>query len=201
MVVRFEVDARAAEPASTDQNASVGSARDDLSESLAGLSLAFQTLAPPAVPASESTSPDDPDAIVAVVRGGTQVPQPSIIEISTRSTKGAQRHNWEETHTQLFLSQTPLHILAIHERGLFKTVTTRPLNSPEFQRIAARDGVQRNLKQLIRLLREIQALVAEHGRRGRLSLVCRGGKLEVFERSDGDDVGCLPDSELARFGL
>ena len=195
MVVRFEADALIAPPTTSHRSA------DNLSDALAGLSLACQTLSPPGTPAS--TSPDNhlPDATITIVRGGTQVPQSSVLEISTRSTKGAQRHNWEETYTQLFLSQTPLHCLAIHEHGQFKTVTTRPLNSPEFQSIADRGSVQRNFKQLIHLLQEIQALIAEHGHRGRLSLVCRDGKLEAFECSDGNDVGCLPDSELVQFGL
>ena len=125
MVIRFEVDAHTPSPA-TSQNTSESAREDNLSEGLASLSLAFQTLAPPAAPASSSTSPDNLDAIV----------------------------------------------------------TTRPLNSPEFQRITARDGMQRNLKQLIRLLWETQALVVEHGRRERLSLVYRSGKLEAFEQSN-----------------
>ena len=195
MVVRFEADALIAPPSTSSGSA------DDLSDTLACLSLACQTLLPPGMPVSTSLDNPLPDATITIIHGGTQVPQSSVLEISTRSTKGAQRHNWEETYTQLFLSQTPLHCLAIHERGQFKSVTTRPLNSPEFQSIADRGSVQRNFKQLIHLLQEIQALIAEHGHRGRLSLVCRDGKLEAFECSDGNDVGCLPDSELVQFGL
>ncbi|TBU25104.1 glycosyl transferase family, a/b domain-containing protein [Dichomitus squalens] len=160
MVIRFEVDAQAATaPAHSRDDAEMP---DKLSEALAGLSLACRTSANISrTPAPLAPSPEDPDAVVTVIRGG------------------AQRQNWEETYTQLFLSQTPVHYLAVHQRGVFETINTRPLNSPQFQR----------------------TLVAEHGRRGRLSLVCRGGRLEAFERGDGNDVGCLPDRELARFGI
>ena len=138
MVVRFEVDAQVA--TAPIRSRDIPGGPDDLSEALAGLSFSCRTPAheaPP--PAPHRTSPDNLDAIVTVVRGGTRIPQSSIIEISTRSTKSAQRQNWE-TDTQLFLSQTPVHYLAVHQRGVFNTVTTRPLNSPQFQRIAAQDG-------------------------------------------------------------
>ena len=64
-----------------------------------------------------------------------------------------------------------------------------------------RKTVQNDFRQLTLLLREIQTLVAEHGRHGRLNLVCREGRLEALERGDGNDVGCLLDDELARFGI
>ncbi|TBU37634.1 anthranilate phosphoribosyltransferase [Dichomitus squalens] len=138
MVVRFEVDAQAATvPALSRDNAGTP---DEISEALAGLSLACRTSANIShTPAPLAPSLDDPDAVVTVIGG--------------------------------------VHYLAVHQRGVFETINTRPLNSPQFQRVAARDGT----------------LVAEHGRRGRLSLVCRGGRLEAFERGDGNDVGCLPD--------
>ncbi|KAI0738863.1 hypothetical protein C8Q80DRAFT_1113204 [Daedaleopsis nitida] len=194
MVVRFEVDARICTGSDSD------TAKDGLSELLEGLSIA------PKVPNAEPNTPPTPPipdatSIVTVVRGGTQLPQSAIVEITTRSVKGAEHHSWEETYTQLFLSQTPRHFLAIHRGGTFASVSKRPLNSPHFTRIAAGERMRRHLRMLVGVLREIQRLTRAHGGRGRLSLVCRDARLELFQRGNGSDTGCVPDEELARFGI
>ena len=58
--------------------------------------------------------------------------------------------------------------------------------------------IQRGFRQLVALLKVIQEIAREHGRGGRLSLVCRDGRLEVFARTGSQ--GVLKDEELARFG-
>ena len=58
--------------------------------------------------------------------------------------------------------------------------------------------IQRGFHQLVAVLKIIQELAREHGRQGRLSLVYRGGRLEVFECLE--KTGFLTDEELVRFG-
>lgn len=211
MVVRFEVDAHIftaanhrADSDTAKYPADPDTAKDELPNLLERLSLNTPTASASALPSEPlipSSSLPDSDSVVTVVHGGIQIPQSSIIEITTRSVNGLQNHKWEETYTQLFLSQTPNHFLAIHQHGTFERVTKRVLNSPEFADIAHREHMQRQLRLLVRLLHEIQRLTREHGRRGRLSLVGRKGRLELYGRSSENDTGCLPDSELARFGI
>ena len=59
--------------------------------------------------------------------------------------------------------------------------------------------IQQGFRKLVAVLKVIQELVRQHGRRARLSLVCRDGRLEVFERTGSH--GSLEDEELERFGM
>ncbi|KAI0369423.1 hypothetical protein BV20DRAFT_1036524 [Pilatotrama ljubarskyi] len=181
LVVRFEVDA-------------CNPVDEDPSELLANLALSFASL-----PSTPSPPPDQSGTDITVLRGGIQTPQSSLIEIATRSPKGLATHKWYETYTQLFLSQTSHFYVAVHHNGLFTDLAKYRLASPKFERFERDPRMQRSLRQLVRVLGTIQRLVQEHGQRGRLSLVCRQGRLELFER-DGD-AGRLPDCELSRFGL
>ena len=56
---------------------------------------------------------------------------------------------------------------------------------------------QQALKKLRRLLDEIQFIVMHHDTVGRLSLVCQGGELKIYERKSSDSF--LPDEILSRF--
>ncbi|OCH92808.1 hypothetical protein OBBRIDRAFT_790819 [Obba rivulosa] len=190
MVVRFEVDACIAAPRThTTPKASTGV--DDLTNLLSGLGVSSNT-------ASTRTATDTTKAAadeLSVVRAGTQVPQSSIVEMTTRSRNYVHTFDWADAYPQLFLSQTPNHFLAAHARGRFESIAKRTLGSPEMRRIDA--AAQPAFRKLRRALREIQALVQEHGQRGRLTLVCKSGRMEVFAR-EGED-GCLSDEILERF--
>ena len=133
---------------------------------------------------------------ITVIHAGSAVPQSSIVELTTRSQRNATFFNWQESYPQLFLSNTPHHYLAVHERGRFVEVQKRHLESTELKRIAA-DSIQEAFKKLRRVLDDIKKLAVKHGETGRLSLVCKNGELKVYERLNKDS--CLPDEVLERF--
>lgn len=56
------------------------------------------------------------------------------------------------------------------------------------------------MKRLRRALGLIQDVVFKYGQRGRLSLVCVGGTLKVYERMSKDST-FLPDEHMQRFGV
>ncbi len=134
---------------------------------------------------------------LTVVRSGTLLPQSSILELATRSIRFADRTSTKDTYLQLFLTQTPTHVVAIHENGNFEKVVRQELASAEFIQIAEKEGIKKSVAQFVELLEEIQCLVKEHGTKGRLSLVCEKGKLELFGL--GEEEGRLSDGELERF--
>ncbi|KAJ6555034.1 hypothetical protein DFH09DRAFT_577992 [Mycena vulgaris] len=183
MVVRFEVDAcipSAAKPSKPVQNI------DDLADSLSGITLGAPTKA---APASKTRNG------LTVIAGGAPVPHTAIVELTTRAERRAAEYDWTEAYPQLFFSQTPHHFLAVHNRGRFAEVQKRKLGAPELR--AVERTLQPSLKKLRAALDVIKALVVKHGQRGRLTLVCQGGKLQVFERES--NASCLPDDMIARF--
>ncbi|KAG6845626.1 hypothetical protein H0H87_006679 [Tephrocybe sp. NHM501043] len=198
LVVRFEVDAciPAVSP-TTSPVASPASPTGDLDDiigALSGVSLRTEAAAPSRSVTSSEASKAFPDIIV--IPGGTVVPQSSIVELTTRSIHNALNFDWKESYPQLFLSQTAHHFLAVHARGRFEQINKRKLESPELKDIALRE-IQEDLKKLRRLLELIKVLVMKHGEQGRLSLVCQGGDLKVYERDN--QASCLPDEVLQLF--
>lgn len=121
--------------------------------------------------------------------------QSDIIELTTRSAKRVVDFDWVDAYPQLFLSQTPNHFLAAHTQGRFQTVTKRNIKDAALKEIER--SLQDNFKKLRVALTTIQNLVVEHGQRGRLTLVCQQGLLNVYERTSQES--CLPDAILARF--
>ncbi|KAF5382621.1 hypothetical protein D9615_002760 [Tricholomella constricta] len=196
MVVRFEVDACIPTDTSSDA-ASVTTASsttvDDLIGALSGVTLRTDT--PSSTPVSKSSGSDSFPK-VTVNPGGSIIPQSHIVELTTRSVRNASFFDWKENYPQLFLSQTPHHFLAVHERGRFREVNKRKLDSAELKQVYA-DSIQEDFKKLRRALDIIKELVIKHGERGRLSLVCQGGVLQVFERTS--QASCLPDDVLQKF--
>ncbi|KAH9947480.1 hypothetical protein B0H21DRAFT_789871 [Amylocystis lapponica] len=198
VVVRFEVDACLPAPSSRTTTAKPSASStnpDDLSDLLSGLKIAPSAPSTQIAPKSsldQDSGKGAPD--VKIIRAGTQVPQDSVIEMTTRSKMNAVQFNWTDAYPQLYLSQTSHHFLAVHERGRFDTITKRTLGDPELKRVDANG--QPGFKKLRKLLQDIQELVVEHGQLGRLTLVCRDGALKVFERINKAD--CLPESVLER---
>jgi hypothetical protein len=128
-------------------------------------------------------------------QAGSYVPQSHIMELTTVSMGRRAKFDWSEAYPQLFLSQTPHHFLAVHTRGRFNTVEHRKLGSSDLSQVDK--TAQTALWKLRQALGVIKDIVMEHGKTGRLSLVCREGEMKVYERSS--DVSCLPEDILRRF--
>ncbi|GBE85417.1 hypothetical protein SCP_0706040 [Sparassis crispa] len=190
LVVRFEVDACVAQPSAAQAPTSTVNA-DSLSDLLSGLNVARDSQTPSASKKTDTASGTG----LEVQRAGSQVPQSSLIEMTTRSKHRVALFDWVDAFPQLFLSQTSNHYLATHDRGRFETITKRKLGDPELKRI--QDDAQASFRKLRRALQEIKDLVMLHGRRGRLSLVFREGKLQVLERVS--EASCLPETIMKRF--
>lgn len=183
MVVRFEVDA-CIPTAAVRKSANI----DELTDTLANVSIA-QT---------QKSLPKSISHGLTILRGGQISPQSSMIELSTVSQRRRAEYNWKELYPQLFLSQTPHHFLAIHDRGRFLTIEKRRLETrTSTELVNAAKDLQVNLRKLRAALGKIQEMVKEEGERGRISLVCENGVLSVFERVGRE--GCLPDEFMARF--
>lgn len=197
MVVRFEVDAcihaNPTLPVTSTALRTLSNV-DDLIGALSGVTLRTEGIDAP-LPASQSS---DTFPTITVIPGGSIVPQSSIIELTTRSVRNAANYDWAESYPQLFLSQTPHHFLAVHDRGRFQAVNKRKLESMELKQVAA-NSIQKGLKQLRLVLDIIKELAVKHGERGRLSLVFQGGELRVYERTS--QTSCLPDDVLQKFDL
>ncbi|KAK2465268.1 hypothetical protein APHAL10511_002622 [Amanita phalloides] len=129
-----------------------------------------------------------------VIRLGKEVPQESIVEVATISKARESQLDWQEKGPQLYLSQIPHFYVGLHERGNFSEVRKHKFNYTTLP-----DQVLEHMKKLRRALAIIQNVVIKHGKRGRLSLVCIDGTLQVYERED--DKSCLPDEFMERFGI
>lgn len=194
IVVRFEVDAcLPSTPTLSKSTIKFGNFDvDDLSSTLAATSISS--------PSSSSTTlipiPMGDKRTLHVGRGGSVVPQSSLIELSTRSEKRLPDLRWEESFPQLFLSQTPHHYLGVHQTGRFVQIQKRQMGKdPEL--LMAEKTAQKNLKKLRVVLGLIREVVVDAGENGRLSLVCRDGNLEVYDRKS--DKSRLPGFLMRQF--
>ncbi|KAI0265693.1 hypothetical protein BC834DRAFT_1033087 [Gloeopeniophorella convolvens] len=194
MVVRFEVDAcldpKDRATSTTESQESTAASPDDLADTLASLSLAFS-------PAEAKKNA--PNAPVAITRGGTLVPQDALLEVASRSTYFVHALDWSELYPQLVLSQTPMLRLGVHERGTFTRVQEWGLDAPDLAPQRAATNAQ--LVRLARVLEDVQALAISRGPGpvGKISLLCEGGELRVYVRTDSKS--CLPTDMIARFGF
>ncbi|KAG7444159.1 uncharacterized protein BT62DRAFT_981780 [Guyanagaster necrorhizus] len=188
MVVRFEVDAcisvkpgaRAPVTSSSSSSATV----DELSNLLSAVNIG---------PPTTSIIPVTPSRSLTVKSGGSYVPQNAIVELTTVSERRRPQFDWYEQYPQLFLSQTSLHFLGIHDRGYFHAVEKNELNALSQQaRI-----VQPSLKKLVKVLKIIQELVVKNGMTSRLTLIRDGERLKVYERRS--EESCLPKRYLVKF--
>lgn len=164
---------------------------DDLSDALSSL-----TLSSTSSPASSAPCPPSaPVHGIRVIRGGTVVPQPSLIKLKTRSERSRPLIDWPFIYPQLALGQTPALIVGVHSRGEVHTLRTTKLDAPALEDV--RTEVQPRLRRLSKLLEEIWLVVAEIGKETRVSLLCRKGVLSLVERTSGEDL--LPQDVLERF--
>lgn len=132
-----------------------------------------------------------------VVEGGSEAPTATVVELTTRSQKNLETNgfDWRDAFGPLFFSQTSQHFLAIHRGGRFVEVQKRDLTSPEFREVE--DLVRVDLKMVRKALDWIRKIVIEHGREGRLSLVCVDGEMRVYNRTSRES--CLPTETLGLF--
>ncbi|KAF8964248.1 hypothetical protein BDZ97DRAFT_1817182 [Flammula alnicola] len=181
MVVRFEVDACIPPPAKYPRKSI--SSIDELTNSLNAI-----TLSQSAARSSQH---------LTVLEGGSEVSPTAVVELTTRSQMNMKTngYNWKEAYPQLFFSQTAHHFLAIHQRGRFLEIRKNKLSSDDLLAVAM--DAQVELKKVWKALDLIKEVVLAHGKKGRLSLVCRDGELKVYQRNS--EESCLPDSALKLF--
>ncbi|KAF9778716.1 hypothetical protein BJ322DRAFT_1114053 [Thelephora terrestris] len=188
MVVRFEVDACLPFPTTRSRRKS-GNARNH-AKSAPGAQAwgtdtpTFRTVSKPTLRFPH----------VAVIRAGSRVPQSHLIELKTYS--GAKKH-WNRSYPQLFLSQTPHIYYGAHKNGEFSEIKKYTLGEPHLKPID--HNAQVAFKKLKVALEAIQELVGKHGTNGRITLVCTGKELGVYQRENAGS--CLPKYALALFRL
>jgi len=214
MIVRFEVDAcLPTETTDTKYKASASATVDDLADALGSIDIS----------SSAASSP----TMVNIIRAGTQVPQESLLEVTSRSVHFVNQLDWNELYPQLAISQTSAVRLGVHERGTFKELH-------EWQILGGADGDTRSVGagagagdgdgdgdgadagsqpdltaqrrktaaqfvRLARVLEDVQELAISRGPgpAGSFSLVCSDGELRVYGRMDARS--CLPLDVKARF--
>jgi hypothetical protein len=190
MIVRFEVDACLSQPTTKSQMASKTQSIDHvdaLTDAMSKFSLSSAS--------RTKVQTHEDNYGLRIRQAGSYVPQSHIIELTTVSMGRREKFDWAEAYPQLFLSQTPHHFLAVHSRGRFNTVEKRNLDSSDLSQVEK--TAQTALWKLRQALGVIKDIVVEHGKAGRLSLVCQEGEMKVYERSS--DVSCLPEDILKRF--
>ncbi|KAI0251097.1 hypothetical protein BJV78DRAFT_1154696 [Lactifluus subvellereus] len=209
MVVRFEVDAclpTDAGPATTtktpDEKRSTketAASVDDLVGALGSMDLL----------GSAPAATEEP--VINVVRAGTQVPQETLVEVASRSTYYVDQLDWNELYPQLALSQTHAFRLGVHERGTFTELREWQVDGPGSDSsssdsdipdlTAQRKEMAVQMVRLSRVLEDVQELAISRGPgpAGSFSLVCVGGKLRAYGRSDNNKKTCLPPDVMARF--
>ena len=189
MVVRFDVDACLPfEPTADAHTPPDATDIDGLATSLA-----VTTLSSSDASDSGASPPSVPKPALAIRHRGSVVPQTHIAELATRNAHASPQVHWAELIPQLVLSQTPHHLLAVHDSGTVSLV--RKLGKDEFT--PREVTVQPALRRLRAVLEAIQERVVEHGPGARLSLVCRNRVLQLFEREDGKSA--VPEEVLKRF--
>jgi hypothetical protein len=129
---------------------------------------------------------------VDVIRAGSRVPQSHLIELKTYSRPGKK---WRKSYPQLFLSQTPHIYYGVHKGGKFSEIKKFSLGEPHLEPID--QNAQAGFKKLKVVLAAIQELVRKYGTEGRITLVCNGKALGVYQREKTGS--CLPKYALALF--
>jgi len=168
MIVRFEVDAFISPVDSSADNIEV---RNNLRVPDPPTS-SFRPAGTP--PAGNKKPP-------TILRGGTVVPQSSLIEVKSHSVNSATKNKWADIYPQLYLSQISWLYTAIHSDGQFHTLRKTQLGSPVLA-----DVVEKSKARFLRLrlaLQIIKDMVIESGVQGRLSFVLENRELRVFGRT------------------
>lgn len=196
MVVRFEVDARLPPSRRKPDRSRNGTQRTKPWQSVKSVpgTSARGDDAPPPLPTTPTISkPTLRFPHIAVIRAGSRVPQSHLIELKTYSRSGKA---WSKSYPQIFLSQTPYIFYGAHRDGKFSEIKKYTLGEPHLE-VTDRNA-QVGFKKLKVALITIQELVGRYGKDGRISLVCKGKELRVYQREKTGS--CLPKYALALFG-
>ncbi|KAI0255085.1 hypothetical protein BJV78DRAFT_1386971 [Lactifluus subvellereus] len=174
----------------------------DLADALSSLNL------PSSTPATTAQQP-----VINIVRAGTQVPQEALLEVVSRSVHYVNQLDWNELYPQLVLSQTPALRLGVHDRGTFTELREWQVDGPSSgpssgsasdsgapALSAERKETAVQIVRLARVLEDLQELAIARGPgpAGSFSLVCEGGKLRAYGRSNNRETR-LPPDVMARF--
>ncbi|KAA1472274.1 hypothetical protein DENSPDRAFT_850802 [Dentipellis sp. KUC8613] len=193
LIVRYEVDACL--PGKAPANAKGNNASQPAAPASSNVDDLTSTLASVSVSQQQSPTTGASSSSLNIIHAGRQVPQSSVIELTTRSQNYIHLLDWSDVFPQLYLSQTPLFYLGVHQRGEFKEIRKQDMGKDmDEQREAALETFQR----LGKVLEEIQELMVEHADK-KLSLVCEGGVLKVYQRAT--TRSCLPQDVMERYPL
>jgi hypothetical protein len=135
------------------------------------------------------------DSNLKILRGGSPVPQTSLIKLKTRSHKVAGGFPGSGEYLQQYIGQIPTMLVGIHDNGTFNNTKERKLDSEEVRTHA--EKVAPGLAKLRAALEEIQMIMMELGVGARLSLLCQDGELCLMQRKD--ELSLLPEEVLRRF--
>lgn len=101
----------------------------------------------------------------------------------------------EQVIPTTFLSQTPHIYYGSHKGGIFFEIKKCTLGELHMQHID--QNAQVGFKKLKAALTNIQELIKKHGLDGRMTLVCKGKELRVYQRKNPSSY--LPKYALALF--
>ena len=189
---------------------------DEIAESFGNMDLRTSPRVPTSpttttTTSSSSPAPSSTSPALNIIRAGTQVPQESLLEVASRSKYFIDQLDWNELYPQLAISQTPGLRLGVHERGTFTEMREMQVGGDGGVGVGASGVLPPALEaqkretaaqfvRLSRLLEEVQeiAIARGAGPAHSFSLVCEGGKLQVYARKDLTK-SCLPANVRARF--
>lgn len=191
IVLRFEVDAY--DPAFCD----AGREDDVDSENSDPLDTLVNAVSSLSMKSPQSTSAATGSGDLHIIRAGAVVPQRALVKIKTRSQRNVGNLDWDVIYPQLFIGQTPTLKVGVHQKGRFYEVLDEKLDAPGRSTVARE--AEKAMKRLCTVLRELHNLAMAYGKTARISVVSRGGALQVMERESSDSF--LPDQILKRFDM
>ena len=167
---------------------------DDLASIVASIDLQ-RTKGHSATKSSTAPKPSSMKGIHLSPLGPTSpVSHSSLIEVKTRAV--SRPLDWDEAYPQLYLSQTPFLYLAQHTKGTFGPPEKYALRGRSME-VHARKA-QKGIARMVEVLKEVvDAVRKDDGEGKEFSLVCVGGKMELFRRTEGS--GGVGDEILGRF--
>ncbi|KIY66798.1 hypothetical protein CYLTODRAFT_23206 [Cylindrobasidium torrendii FP15055 ss-10] len=122
---------------------------------------------------------DTAERLINVVHWGTVDPSLKTVELKV----AGHIRSWKEYYEQMFFGQTSEIVVGVHKDGVVDRVVSKTLENMTEQD----DALQPAFGQLAATLRWIQTLV-KGNRDLKLSLVCKGHELKVFERFEGPSL-------------
>ncbi|KAM0790113.1 hypothetical protein ACM66B_005439 [Microbotryomycetes sp. NB124-2] len=122
---------------------------------------------------------------------GGLVPQSSLVELSLMSKTA--KFDRLSAMEQMFFSQTPSLYLSRHSKGSFGSYEDVKLREMRVEEKKAQPG----LTKLGAVLDDVAEAFKALGDNAKAALVCKGGKLELFERSGG--IQGLPEGLASAF--